>query len=145
MPDFKKLEREFGELEDERDGWQMTATQAQENVEFYREVVRRIGDGFGEAAYTADDGTVSVHCLALKVPELVDGLRKECDWLKVENSGLEEALYEKRRHARPRKHIVRIRPNPRYSRRSRPSSSGAVAFLAGAAGVIAGLILGRDK
>lgn len=52
-------------------GWMDTAAQYSRNEEFYRGIVTRIGDLFGEAARTSDDGSIQDSVLALKVPELV--------------------------------------------------------------------------
>jgi len=52
--------------------WMDTAAQAARGQEFYRELVVKIGEKFGIAAKTSDDGSVQDHVLALKVPELVD-------------------------------------------------------------------------
>lgn len=57
--------------ESERDNWIETARQTQRNCDFYRGIVTQIGETFGEAAKTSDDGSVQQDVLALKVPELV--------------------------------------------------------------------------
>lgn len=61
--------------ENERDAWIETARQHARNEDFYRGVVRQIGELFGDAAKTSDDGSVQQDVLALKVPELVVGLK----------------------------------------------------------------------
>lgn len=58
-------------LERERDAWAETARQHCNNEFFYRDLVREIGELFGVAAKTSDDGSIQQDVLALKVPELV--------------------------------------------------------------------------
>ena len=48
-----------------------TAYQMARNADFYRGILDECAKHFGEAAYTADDGTVMGEPLLLKVPELV--------------------------------------------------------------------------
>lgn len=55
-------------------GWKDMAAQMSRNAEYYRGLVIKIGDMFGEAAYTADDGSKSQSVLCAKVPELVEAL-----------------------------------------------------------------------
>ncbi len=55
----------------ERNGWCSAAAQHLRNEEFYRGIVCQIGDMFGVAARTSDDGSVHDGVLALRVPELV--------------------------------------------------------------------------
>jgi hypothetical protein len=54
--------------------WMDTAAQQMRNAEFYRGIVVQIGEMFGDAAKTSDDGTVQEDVLALRVPELVRAL-----------------------------------------------------------------------
>lgn len=54
--------------------WMDTSAQAYRNTDFYRGIVTQIGEMFGEAAKTSDDGSVQQDVLALKVPELVADL-----------------------------------------------------------------------
>lgn len=56
--------------------WMSSAAEFSNNVEFYRGIVHKIGDQFGAAAKTSDDGSVQDHVLALKVPELVEATVK---------------------------------------------------------------------
>ena len=51
--------------------WLETAAQFQRNAEFYHGIVTEIGEMFGTAAKTSDDGSIQDSVLALKVPELV--------------------------------------------------------------------------
>ena len=51
--------------------WLDTAAQNQRNADFYRGLVVEVGEMFGEAAKTSDDGSRQDSVLALKVPELV--------------------------------------------------------------------------
>ncbi len=51
--------------------WQATAEQNQRNTYYYWDLVVKIGEMFGEAAYIQDDGRRSESVLCAKVPELV--------------------------------------------------------------------------
>lgn len=55
----------------ERNSWCEAAAQYSRNADFYRDIVRQIGDMFGVAARTSNDGAVQDDVLALRVPELV--------------------------------------------------------------------------
>jgi hypothetical protein len=66
-----KSQQECERLENERDNWIETAIQYGKNVEFWRDIVHKIGNLFGKAARTADDGTVMEDVLGLKVFPLV--------------------------------------------------------------------------
>jgi len=55
-------------------GWIDYAAQAQRNSDFYQGIVRQIGEMFGDASKTSDDGSLQDDVLALKVPELVKEL-----------------------------------------------------------------------
>ena len=57
--------------------WEETAQQHARNEAFYRGLIEQIGDLFGVAAKTADDGSVMEDILALRVPELVKAERAE--------------------------------------------------------------------
>lgn len=57
--------------------WIDSAAQFSRNEEFYRGLIQKIGEGFGIAAKTCDDGGISEDVLVTKVPELVDKLRKD--------------------------------------------------------------------
>jgi hypothetical protein len=59
--------------------WMETAYQMARNADFYRGTLDECAKHFGEAAYTADDGTVMGEPLLLKVPELVAALVKACE------------------------------------------------------------------
>lgn len=63
----------IAQLTQERDNWQATAEQAQDNTEYYRGLVQEIGGMLGDEAYT-DDGSKSDAILCAKVPELVGEL-----------------------------------------------------------------------
>jgi hypothetical protein len=56
--------------------WKETAEQHCRNELFYRDIVRQIGEMFGVAARTSDDGSIQQDVLALRVPELVAALLK---------------------------------------------------------------------
>ena len=51
--------------------WYDTSLQYARDMEFYRGLVTEIGEMFGDAAKTSDDGSLQDSVLALKVPELV--------------------------------------------------------------------------
>jgi hypothetical protein len=55
----------------ERDAWVETAAMFSRNEEYYRGLVVKIGEMFGDAAYIADDGSRSEDVLCAKVPALV--------------------------------------------------------------------------
>lgn len=59
------------QLRAERDGWEESTRFHLNNEMFYRGIVSQIGEMFGVAAKTSDDGSVQQDVLALKVPELV--------------------------------------------------------------------------
>lgn len=58
--------------------WMETAAQGYRDAEFYRGIVVQIGTPFGVAARTSDDGSIQQDVLVLRVPELVEKLRKNC-------------------------------------------------------------------
>jgi hypothetical protein len=74
---LQQAANEIERLERERDQWRDTAAFHLRNEEFYRNLVRQIGELFGEAARTSDDGSVQDSVLALKVPELVEACQRE--------------------------------------------------------------------
>jgi hypothetical protein len=51
--------------------WEETANQNQRNTDYYRGLVVQIGEMFGVAAKTQDDGGLAEDVLCAKVPELV--------------------------------------------------------------------------
>jgi hypothetical protein len=51
--------------------WREMAREYSNSSDFYRGIVVQIGEMFGEAARTSDDGSIQSGVLALKVPELV--------------------------------------------------------------------------
>lgn len=53
-------------------GWMESGAEAQRNADYYRSLLVRCGNAFGEEARTADDGTVNDEVLVAKVPELVE-------------------------------------------------------------------------
>lgn len=62
---------------DELHGWMETAAQAQQDLDYYRGLLDRIGLLFGQEAFTADDGGLHDEVLRAKVPELVEEAMKE--------------------------------------------------------------------
>lgn len=59
--------------------WMSTGEQYARNADFYQNIVIEIGEMFGDAAKTSDDGNIGDCVLALKVPGLV---RETLDELK---------------------------------------------------------------
>lgn len=57
--------------------WEESARLSLKGLEYYRGLVVKIGELFGDAAKTADDGGVHEGVLCAKVPELVEGLFNE--------------------------------------------------------------------
>jgi hypothetical protein len=51
--------------------WLEFGAQMEDGSKFYQGIVRQIGEMFGDAAKTSDDGSLQDDVLALKVPELV--------------------------------------------------------------------------
>lgn len=97
----RQLERELTQALKERDNWIDTAAQYARNEEFYHGLVVAIGESFGVAAKTSDDGSIQDHVLALKVPELVAALRdqltamtQERDNLRATISAVREIVHE---------------------------------------------------
>lgn len=79
--------------------WQDAAKQNLGNTEFYRDIVHKIGELFGDAAKTADDGSIMESVLALKVYPLVDKLMSKCDacgwdFLRKENEELKQEVQD---------------------------------------------------
>ena len=66
---------EVARLTAERDAWIETARQHSANEDYYRGLVQKCGEVFGEAARTQDDGGIVEDVLCAKVPELVERLR----------------------------------------------------------------------
>lgn len=96
------------------------------NAVFWRGIVIKIGDMFGEAARTSDDGSVQDTVVALKVPELVSAALQN----------LNDLVY--RGYDRKHKRMGRVtRVNLRHKRRR--SSTGAALILGACAGFIAGI------
>ncbi len=54
--------------------WIDTAKQSQRNADFYRSLLDDCAQHFGQAAFTADDGTVMDDPIRSKLPELVASL-----------------------------------------------------------------------
>lgn len=69
--------QEIAALTRERDGWNETAREMANGLEFYRGIVQQAGAHLGPEVYTSDDGSVQDSVLALKVPELVATLRAQ--------------------------------------------------------------------
>ena len=69
--EIERLQAELKQANAERDNWRETAAQNQRNTDFYRDLITKMGEQFGVAARTSDDGSIQEDVLALKVPELV--------------------------------------------------------------------------
>lgn len=65
--------------------WKETAVYHTRNEDFYRGIIKQIGEILGVEAYTADDGSVGDSVLALKVPELVKKLKEQNEKLNQYN------------------------------------------------------------
>ncbi|KAA0684576.1 hypothetical protein DTW90_36160 [Neorhizobium sp. P12A] len=76
-PLFLAPSEDIEKLKAERDNWIESARQFNRDADFYRGIVCRIGDLFGDAAKTSDDGSLQDSVLALKVPELVRYLKQD--------------------------------------------------------------------
>lgn len=87
-----ELRARVAELERKAEAWKDTAEQMNRNAEFYHGIVRQIGEPFGIAARTSDDGSVQDDVLALRVPELVEALRKDAEQLKRDRTALRWTL-----------------------------------------------------
>lgn len=79
-----KADQRATEADERAAVWERTAGEYHKGLEYYRGLVTRCGELFGEAAKTADDGTVQMEVLRAKVPELVAGavavLRQVVEW-----------------------------------------------------------------
>lgn len=84
----KEFERYADNAQAKVDALTTDAAQYLRGLEFYRGIVVQIGDMFGVAARTSDDGSVQQDVLALKVPELVAALKQE---VALANGRLEQA------------------------------------------------------
>jgi hypothetical protein len=69
-----------GELE----SWTASAAQFSDGQKFYHSLIKKIGERFGVAAKTSDDGSVQEDVLALRVPELVEAAITERDQLRAQ-------------------------------------------------------------
>lgn len=61
----------------ERNAWIETAAQFSRNEDYYRGLVTEIGEGLGDEAFIADDGSRSQDVLCAKVPGLVAAMRDQ--------------------------------------------------------------------
>ena len=71
----RALQQRLVEAERREAAWIETAASFSRSSEYYKSLVVTIGEGFGVAAQTADDGSLMGEVLCAKVPELVDTLR----------------------------------------------------------------------
>lgn len=74
---FMEALAEIDRLRGEAEAWEQTAAQHLRNENYYRGLVVSIGEGFGAAARTSDDGSAQDGVLCAKVPELVAAMRGE--------------------------------------------------------------------
>lgn len=70
--------------------WMEDAARYARNADFYRSIVVEIGEMFGDAAKTSDDGSLQDDVLALKVPGLV---RRALDELRFLQEGEDREAY----------------------------------------------------
>lgn len=63
----KQMREWLEDAQKQRDAWKQTAEQEGSNAAFYRDIVREIGELFGDAAKRDDTGTLHQDVLALKV------------------------------------------------------------------------------
>lgn len=75
-------------------GWQETAERHCRNEEYYRGLVRTIGEGFGAAAKTSDDGSIHDSVLCARVPELVAALQARLEMNRHQGDFLQARLEE---------------------------------------------------
>ena len=80
---FYELRRMVRKLRQDRDFLRGRIEQEEkrgsESYQFLRGLLVQIGELFGEAAKISDDGAVQQDILLLKLPELVQGLKREND------------------------------------------------------------------
>ena len=80
---FYELRRMVRKLRQDRDFLRGRIKQKEkrgsESYQFLRGLLVQIGELFGEAAKISDDGAVQQDILLLKLPELVQGLKREND------------------------------------------------------------------
>ena len=74
---LEALAKEVEEATRSAKAWEETAARHCRNEVFYHDLIVKIGEPFGFAAKTSDDGSIQQDVLALKVPELVDSLRTQ--------------------------------------------------------------------
>lgn len=82
----------------ERNEWCDTAAMHLRNEEFYCGIVTKIGEMFGEAARTSDDGSMQDSVLALKVPDLVRAELALIEALQADNGRLNIEIERVTRH-----------------------------------------------
>ena len=79
--EIAKLRAELAAARRESENWKDSAAQFARGQEFYQGIVAKIGEMFGVAAKTSDDGSVQDSVLALRVPELVE--RQQTEFAKL--------------------------------------------------------------
>jgi hypothetical protein len=84
----KDKDKEIAQLQAEISGWIDFAAHESRGVDYYRGLLEKIGQFFGEEAYICDDGSIQEDILIAKVPELVEKLfeKKSEQEFKVENN-----------------------------------------------------------
>lgn len=75
--DFDNEPNHIEVLTRSRDGWQMTAEQAQRGSDYYRGLLVQIGELIGKEAMTGDSGMVFDSVAIYRVPDLVKALIEE--------------------------------------------------------------------
>jgi hypothetical protein len=81
---LRKFVEGIAALGEERNAWEQEAKAAMANTDYYRGLVIKIGEMFGEAAKTQDDGGKVEDVLCAKVPELVEAALKELYMLRAD-------------------------------------------------------------
>lgn len=111
---------EIKRLETERDNWIETARYHEKNEKFYRDLIHKIGEPFGTAAKTSNDGSVQEDVLALKVPKLVEDLRYElAEFLRYVNDTPEPHIIVPEGHLRKARDLLADKQDPRRKRDKR--------------------------
>ena len=70
----ERLRHELARANSKAQKWRVEAEQTADNRDYYRSIVLEIGEFFGAAARTSDDGSIQQNVLCAKVPSLVRDL-----------------------------------------------------------------------
>lgn len=83
-PGVEAVRREWERLKREMDNWIETSKFHAKNERFYRRIVVKIGEMFGEDARRQDDGNLNDDVLILRVPECVEALHQRAETAEAE-------------------------------------------------------------